>query len=124
MIMVKSAAECQQHCVANSQCQGYSSAIREDGKDRECWLKSKVDDDNLIRHERISGNCKPEARYPAMMKSFGLQLIKPTVQFPPSPLSLLGDDYFTYRSVERNPKAMRFIYTQLKEQGGILTLDS
>ena len=48
-----------------------------------------------------------ESRYPNMLKAFGLQLIKPTAQFPPSNLSALGKEYFTYRSVERSPRAMR-----------------
>merc|ERR1712142_686646 len=56
----------------------------------------------------------------------GLSVVRPTVASPPfygDSYSYLEELYYNVRSVERTPKALRFINDGLKADGGILTLD-
>ncbi|CAH1264753.1 Hypp3054 [Branchiostoma lanceolatum] len=60
-------------------------------------------------------------------KSRGLRLVQPTARFPPTEgrcALLTAENYYSYRDVERVPKAERIITEQLGDRGGILCLDS
>ncbi|XP_066283493.1 uncharacterized protein [Branchiostoma lanceolatum] len=58
-------------------------------------------------------------------KSRGLRLVQPMARFPPTEGTLLtAENYYSYRDVERVPKAERIISEQLGDRGGILCLDS
>ncbi|XP_019625007.1 PREDICTED: uncharacterized protein LOC109470488 [Branchiostoma belcheri] len=53
-----------------------------------------------------------------------LRIIVPTVTFPPKDEILTWENYYQHHDVARVPKALRLIDNQLKESGGILSLDS